>query len=79
MLAARLFLALGHQHVEACDDLGASVGRVDDLVDVAALSGDVRVRILVEVVVDQLVLASCLLYTSPSPRDKRQSRIPSSA
>ena len=25
------------------------------------------------------VLAGCLLYTSPSPRDKRQSRMPSSA
>ena len=25
------------------------------------------------------VLYSCLLYTSPSPRDKRQSRMPSSA
>ena len=24
-------------------------------------------------------LATCLLYTSPSPRDKRQSRMPSSA
>ena len=24
-------------------------------------------------------LKSCLLYTSPSPRDKRQSRMPSSA
>ena len=24
-------------------------------------------------------LRSCLLYTSPSPRDKRQSRMPSSA
>ena len=24
-------------------------------------------------------LVSCLLYTSPSPRDKRQSRMPSSA
>ena len=24
-------------------------------------------------------LGSCLLYTSPSPRDKRQSRMPSSA
>ena len=32
--------------------------------------------------VDQIVrgkYASCLLYTSPSPRDKRQSRMPSSA
>ena len=25
------------------------------------------------------VLPTCLLYTSPSPRDKRQSRMPSSA
>ena len=25
------------------------------------------------------VVSSCLLYTSPSPRDKRQSRMPSSA
>ena len=25
------------------------------------------------------LLTSCLLYTSPSPRDKRQSRMPSSA
>ena len=25
------------------------------------------------------MLNSCLLYTSPSPRDKRQSRMPSSA
>ena len=24
-------------------------------------------------------IATCLLYTSPSPRDKRQSRMPSSA
>ena len=29
--------------------------------------------------VSRLKLTSCLLYTSPSPRDKRQSRMPSSA
>ena len=28
---------------------------------------------------DQIVDYICLLYTSPSPRDKRQSRMPSSA
>ena len=28
---------------------------------------------------DRLWLDDCLLYTSPSPRDKRQSRMPSSA
>ena len=29
--------------------------------------------------VDASALKACLLYTSPSPRDKRQSRMPSSA
>ena len=27
----------------------------------------------------RIVVMTCLLYTSPSPRDKRQSRMPSSA
>ena len=30
-------------------------------------------------IVDELDAIPCLLYTSPSPRDKRQSRMPSSA
>ena len=29
--------------------------------------------------IDMPIFLSCLLYTSPSPRDKRQSRMPSSA
>ena len=29
--------------------------------------------------IDSELMTSCLLYTSPSPRDKRQSRMPSSA
>ena len=28
---------------------------------------------------DNIRIKTCLLYTSPSPRDKRQSRMPSSA
>ena len=43
------------------------VGRLGDVE--AALRG----------VVDTLESVLCLLYTSPSPRDKRQSRMPSSA
>ena len=38
--------------------------------DVLAASEDDSVKVLV---------ITCLLYTSPSPRDKRQSRMPSSA
>ena len=40
---------------------------------------DVRVSLTPETVVTIHVFISCLLYTSPSPRDKRQSRMPSSA
>ena len=32
-----------------------------------------------DVVADAMTVEACLLYTSPSPRDKRQSRMPSSA
>ena len=32
-----------------------------------------------KLVVNTEITESCLLYTSPSPRDKRQSRMPSSA
>ena len=32
-----------------------------------------------DVGVERQVSINCLLYTSPSPRDKRQSRMPSSA
>ena len=34
---------------------------------------------LFALVIALLLLFTCLLYTSPSPRDKRQSRMPSSA
>ena len=33
----------------------------------------------VKVVEDTPVLTACLLYTSPSPRDRQKSRMPSSA
>ena len=39
-----------------------------------------RKAIMTQKVLDHLDASlSCLLYTSPSPRDKRQSRMPSSA
>ena len=45
---------------------------------VAILNAVTRVRELVETR-NVSVAEACLLYTSPSPRDKRQSRMPSSA
>ena len=44
-----------------------------------ALRGRGEFRIEVKDGVDMDKLRACLLYTSPSPRDKRQSRMPSSA
>ena len=43
----------------------------------ALRSGPIRVRIGIHT--GTPLLTTCLLYTSPSPRDKRQSRMPSSA
>ena len=40
--------------------------------------GDLAVKILVAIIM-LIPFRICLLYTSPSPRDKRQSRMPSSA
>ena len=41
--------------------------------------GTVLQMVLVPVLASMSLTVSCLLYTSPSPRDKRQSRMPSSA
>ena len=49
---------------------------VNDVAFVADASGD---RIAVTNNDETEFFDSCLLYTSPSPRDKRQSRMPSSA
>ena len=42
----------------------------------AAKTGDVNINLIVGIII---LVVGCLLYTSPSPRDKRQSRMPSSA
>ena len=40
---------------------------------------EVKDKPLLELVIEKVNSYFCLLYTSPSPRDKRQSRMPSSA
>jgi len=44
---------------------------------ISALKADVERR--TNTTVDRAVLSCCLLYTSPSPRDRTRSRMPSSA
>ena len=53
---------------------------VEELVTLMAYEGTREVRIEPTTVTTPLTATEgCLLYTSPSPRDKRQSRMPSSA
>ena len=46
---------------------------------VAEGGGSVIIEVGAGDVIEVIDLEGCLLYTSPSPRDKRQSRMPSSA
>ena len=60
---------------DVCKVLGVSQYRDA----VARLDEDERVSVLVDTLGGAQEATACLLYTSPSPRDKRQSRMPSSA
>ena len=67
---------------EAADkpDLVAKIVRENQIDAATALKlDDDDLRELVDRKLDFKKLQGCLLYTSPSPRDKRQSRMPSSA
>ena len=59
-----------------CDGLVIEQGKAAKAI---AYVDDVRGQRFGESLVISGVAAICLLYTSPSPRDKRQSRMPSSA
>ena len=69
------------------DELVAAVGdlEIDDLADILDDLPDAVIREVLHAMDREnrlrleRVLSYCLLYTSPSPRDKRQSRMPSSA
>ena len=61
------------------EGLSAVVGEVVVVTSSALDLPRLPVRVLVDEHPEQGPLEACLLYTSPSPRDKRQSRMPSSA
>ena len=57
----------------------AAAGVADDVVETAAAGGDVGAAACPHIGFAGLVAGGCLLYTSPSPRDRQKSRMPSSA
>ena len=59
------------------NDAGASITAVVDLLNnTGTIGGVFKGNIVAE---DSTLLIDCLLYTSPSPRDRTRSRMPSSA
>ena len=55
-------------------------GQIKDTVHNARTTGEFVVNIVGEPLAGQMnITATCLLYTSPSPRDRTRSRMPSSA
>ena len=80
---------LGHKIAGALRRLNEVVVVDDELIDGclkeicnALLSADVGVAQVVRVkknILKDLDAENCLLYTSPSPRDRQKSRMPSSA
>ena len=62
--------------IEEFERLDLRIGRIKDA---ARMEGSKKLIKLEVDIGDEYGRNSCLLYTSPSPRDKRQSRMPSSA
>ena len=64
-------------------EIPAKYGLQQTIADTLGIGGIMRglrtVPVLVDIAKDMMELCPCLLYTSPSPRDMRRSRMPSSA
>ena len=73
---SELAIALGASAEDFCGDEEPLMAQMRY---VAAMEGGFERTALVEVLEGDAEAEPCLLYTSPSPRDKRQSRMPSSA
>ena len=52
---------------------------VQEAIDVESLNDEIKQCTEFSMNTEERIFKACLLYTSPSPRDKRQSRMPSSA
>ena len=85
-LMAREERTSGTQHHCVASYLEIYNENVIDLLDTAPTVAPLRVRedvrrgtIFVENATEEVLLSCCLLYTSPSPRDRTRSRMPSSA
>ena len=63
--------------VKSCDNF-LDISSMDDK-KVVELSKNLDIDIAIDLMAHSGTINSCLLYTSPSPRDRTRSRMPSSA
>ena len=66
------------QSISVGDELDAKVTRIEKYGAFMALPGGLTGLLHISEIANTFI-KSCLLYTSPSPRDQRGSRMPSSA
>ena len=72
-------LQLTKTKLKGCIDGVLKVSDLPDPIGKRQLHRELDENLILERVTVPLGVLGCLLYTSPSPRDKRQSRMPSSA
>src|SRR5665213_2094589 len=60
-------------HIHGTDEVGR------DLLSRLLYGAQVSLQVGIFAVIMELIIGTCLLYTSPSPRDRQKSRMPSSA
>ena len=73
-----------HHHLSGADELSELVQDYEkSILEIGFGNGENLINLAKEnpknLYIGSEVYMACLLYTSPSPRDKRQSRMPSSA
>ena len=82
MVTALVMLNVDRKHIRNVSQSLVDMKEVSEVYSVAGrydLVAIVRVQSNEQIADTITVKFSCLLYTSPSPRDKRQARMPSSA
>ena len=84
LTALQLALATaGLLGVASAANAQSSVGQVQDVVVTTGVRGEARTvadsPAPIDVISGEQLIHTCLLYTSPSPRDRQKSRMPSSA
>ena len=71
---------IGHDEVSIIKmDCFSALRRSGEMRILLTLQNNLQKGFIVFIFLSALLLVSCLLYTSPSPRDRTRSRMPSSA